>query len=169
MPMCRPVVLTATVSVSLHRNGSCVVVFPGPSCRRSSRCPSFKSLHSPFIQCSSCLPCAGPSCAPRTKLQEEQQVCEAKEKALQTAEERAAETRARQQQLNSVLQVGGTCVRWRGCVGPVFAGLRMRDGYSPVGKGAGAWAVCMGAGCAVAAVGGCDGRPARWCLSTCEY
>ncbi len=47
--------------------------------------------------------------APRTKLQEEQQVGEAKEKALQTAEERAAETRARQQQLNSVLQVSCVC------------------------------------------------------------
>lgn len=47
---------------------------------------------------------AGVSAMDRTKLQEEQQVCEAKEKALQTAEERAAETRARQQQLNSVLQ-----------------------------------------------------------------
>ncbi|GLC36577.1 hypothetical protein PLESTF_001275100 [Pleodorina starrii] len=47
---------------------------------------------------------ASVSAMDRTKLQEEQQVCEAQEKAVQTAEERAAEARARQAQLTGALQ-----------------------------------------------------------------
>ncbi|KAG2497057.1 hypothetical protein HYH03_005055 [Edaphochlamys debaryana] len=47
---------------------------------------------------------AGVTAMERTKLQEELQACEAKEKAQQTAEERAADARARQAQLTTALQ-----------------------------------------------------------------
>ncbi|GIL89869.1 hypothetical protein Vretimale_17992 [Volvox reticuliferus] len=47
---------------------------------------------------------ASASAMERTKLQEEQQICEAKEKALHTAEDRVAEARARQAQLTTALQ-----------------------------------------------------------------
>ncbi|GLI62231.1 hypothetical protein VaNZ11_004797 [Volvox africanus] len=47
---------------------------------------------------------AGVSAIDRTKLQEEQQICEVKEKTLHSAEDRVAEARARQAQLTTALQ-----------------------------------------------------------------